>query len=80
MSRPESAECVRVRRASLVLNEYRELVPAEAVPLLSYPRAQEERAAALIVDLLHWLNSQDCDPGDVLDCAQLRYEADLAAA
>jgi len=80
MSRPESAECVRVRRASLVLNQYRDLVPAEAAPLLSRPKVQEERAAALIVDLLHWLNSQGCDPSDVLDCAQLRYEADLEAA
>ncbi|MEW2490431.1 ATP-binding protein [Streptomyces sp. NPDC048411] len=77
--RSEDAECVRVRRASLVLSGYRELTGAAGVPLLSHPQAQEEGVATLIVDLLHWLGAQGCDPDDVLDRAQQRYEADLEA-
>ncbi|MEU2679122.1 ATP-binding protein [Streptomyces sp. NPDC007107] len=80
LPRPGVAECVRVRRAGLVLSGYGELSEGDAVPPLRHPRAQEERATALIVDLLHWLDAQGSDPEDALDRAQQRYEADLETA
>ncbi|WP_327125133.1 ATP-binding protein [Streptomyces sp. NBC_01727] len=77
---PEDGQRVRIQRASVVLGEYRELVGAVAVPMLSHPQAQEEAATTLIIDLLHWLVSQGCDPDDILDRAQQHYEAELDAA
>ncbi|WP_203186481.1 ATP-binding protein [Streptomyces pratensis] len=77
LSRTGGADCVQVRRADRVLSMYRELAEADPVPFLSHPRAHEERATALIVDLLHWLGAQGCDPDNLLDRAQQRYEAGL---
>ncbi|MFB7568904.1 ATP-binding protein [Streptomyces sp. NPDC056165] len=37
----------------------------------------EEAAIFLITDLLHWLRAHDRDADDVLDRAQMRFEADL---
>ncbi|MGW3657529.1 ATP-binding protein [Streptomyces sp. NPDC005151] len=73
-------ERVRIWRASAVLGEYRELAGTAAVAPLSHPQAHEESVTTLIVDLLHWLDSQGCDPEDVLDRVQQHYEAGLDAA
>lgn len=70
----------RVQRANAVIGLYRELAGPMAAPLLRHWSAREDAAAGLIVDLLHWLAAQDCDPDDVLDRAQRSYEAELGAA
>ncbi|MFD5870521.1 ATP-binding protein [Streptomyces sp. NPDC060322] len=80
LSRPGGDGRVRAWRADLVLSRYRELAGTDAATLLSHPHAQEERATALIVDLLHWLEARNCDPDATLDRAQQRYEAGLEAA
>ncbi|MGW6140977.1 ATP-binding protein [Streptomyces sp. NPDC055140] len=72
--------CTRIQRANAVIGAYRELAGRVELPLLAHSPAREEAAAGLIVDLLHWLAAQDCDPDDVLDRAQRHYEADLDAA
>ncbi|MYV57753.1 ATP-binding protein [Streptomyces sp. SID3212] len=36
--------------------------------------AAEETVIELIIDLLHWLRSHGCDPGEALDRAQTRFE------
>ncbi|MEU9782486.1 ATP-binding protein [Streptomyces phaeochromogenes] len=71
--------CVRVRRAVALVDEYRRVtgasssgVPASAV--------LEESATDAIADLLHWLVLQGGDPDEVMDRAQVRYEATVGAA
>lgn len=72
--------CTRIQRANAVLGDYRALAGPAVAPLLSCPRAYEETAVSLIADLLHWLAAQGAVPDDVLDRAQLKYEAELDAA
>ncbi|OIJ65223.1 ATP-binding protein [Streptomyces mangrovisoli] len=40
----------------------------------------EESAVELIADLLHWTAARGLDPDDVLDRAQMHYEAEVGAA
>ncbi|MGX1270222.1 ATP-binding protein [Streptomyces phaeoluteigriseus] len=37
----------------------------------------EESVITVVTDLLHWLHAHGCDPEDVLDRAQTRYDAEL---
>jgi hypothetical protein len=37
----------------------------------------EEAAISMITDLLHWLNAHGRDADDVLDRAQVRFEAEV---
>ncbi|MFD8741176.1 ATP-binding protein, partial [Streptomyces sp. NPDC059618] len=39
-----------------------------------------ESAIALIADLLHWSAARGHDPDDILDRAQMHYEAEADAA
>jgi hypothetical protein len=39
-----------------------------------------ESAIELIADLLHWTSARGLDPDDVLDRAQMHYEAEVEAA
>jgi anti-sigma regulatory factor (Ser/Thr protein kinase) len=39
-----------------------------------------EAASDVIVDVLHWLRARDCDEEEVLDRAQIRFEAQLSEA
>ncbi|MGW2124178.1 hypothetical protein ACWCW0_22115, partial [Streptomyces sp. NPDC001758] len=38
----------------------------------------EESAVELIADLLHWTSARGLDPDDMLDRAQMHYEAEVA--
>ncbi|MER6999862.1 ATP-binding protein [Streptomyces sp. NPDC000410] len=73
-----SWQCLRVQRAAAVLEDYREtvgyrhLVPAGPV--------MEGAVTDLIVDLLHWLAARGTDPDDILDRAQMHFEAETEAA
>jgi hypothetical protein len=42
--------------------------------------ALEESAVELIADLLHWTSARGLDPDDVLDRAQMHYEAEAHIA
>lgn len=51
----------------------------EAKPIRSTP-AVAETATEMITDLLHWLADRGCDPDDILDRAQMHFEAELDEA
>ncbi|MGW6014678.1 ATP-binding protein [Streptomyces sp. NPDC055210] len=71
--------CVRVQRAAALLGEYRRVAGASSSTAPTYA-VLEESAADAIADLLHWLAAQGGDPDEVLDRAQIRYEAEVEAA
>jgi len=71
--------CVRVRRAAALLDGYRRVAGASCTTVPTYA-VLEESATDAIADLLHWLAAQGADPDDVLDRAQIRYEAEAEAA
>ncbi|WP_055694044.1 ATP-binding protein [Streptomyces prasinopilosus] len=73
------ATCRRVERAVEALEGYR----GNGGGLLEGRRreaALEESAIELIADLLHWTSARGLDPDDVLDRAQMHYEAEVEAA
>ncbi|MFE0853272.1 ATP-binding protein [Streptomyces mutabilis] len=72
--------CQRMERAAAALRGYRPAADA-AVEGRLRDVALKESAVELIADLLHWTASCGFDPDDILDQAQLHYEAepDIAA-
>jgi hypothetical protein len=70
---------MRVQRAAALLDEYRRVVGACSLAVPTYA-VLEASAADAITDLLHWLAAQGGDPDEVLDRAQIRYEAEAEAA
>ncbi|MFE3857988.1 ATP-binding protein [Streptomyces griseorubiginosus] len=73
--------CRRIERAVEALERYQGR-RAGGLGLLGGRReaALEESAIALIADLLHWTAARGHDPDDVLDRAQVHYEAEADAA
>ncbi|MET7850511.1 ATP-binding protein [Streptomyces avermitilis] len=69
----------RVQRAAALLDEYRRVAGASSSTVPTYA-VLEDSAADVIADLLHWLAAQGGDPDEVLDRAQVRYEAEAGAA
>jgi anti-sigma regulatory factor (Ser/Thr protein kinase) len=61
----------------LRLYEVAKLPDAEAASRLSLATAKEAAIDA-IADLLHWLCAHGCDPDEVLDRAQMHFEAEIA--
>ncbi|UXY27803.1 ATP-binding protein [Streptomyces sp. HUAS TT20] len=72
--------CQRIVRAGEVLEGYQG--PSRGAPLRGSGRdiGLEESAIELIADLLHWTAARGLDPDDVLDRAQMQYEAEVDAA
>ncbi|MFJ8144862.1 ATP-binding protein [Streptomyces sp. NPDC096048] len=71
--------CQRMERAAAALRSYRTGTgPAFGGRLRD--TALKESAVELIADLLHWTASCGFDPDDILDQAQLHFEADPGAA
>ncbi|MFJ3770230.1 ATP-binding protein [Streptomyces sp. NPDC090075] len=70
--------CRRLDRAAEVLERYQ----GSAVRMEGRGRevALQESAVELIADLLHWTTARGQDPDDILDRAQMHYEADASAA
>lgn len=71
------AACRRVERAVEALENYQ----GHGDVMLQGRRreaALEESAIELIADLLHWTSARGLDPDDVLDRAQMHYEAEAA--
>ncbi|CAL9538932.1 ATP-binding protein [Streptomyces sp. enrichment culture] len=70
------AACLRMERAIDALENYRQLTGADL-----HERCEvvlEESAVRLIADLLHWTSARGLDADDVLDRAQMHYEAEAA--
>ncbi|MET7973570.1 ATP-binding protein [Streptomyces mirabilis] len=72
--------CRRIERAGEVLEGYQG--PGRGAPLRGSGRdiGLEESAVELIADLLHWTAARGLDPDDILDRAQMHYEAEADAA
>ncbi|MFD1833152.1 ATP-binding protein [Streptomyces desertarenae] len=75
-----SEECRRLRRAVSTLEVYGRISGRLAPASTRSLAVLEGSAAGLIADLLHWLAKQGRDPDDVLDRAQMSYEAEAGAA
>ncbi|MEU0223926.1 ATP-binding protein [Streptomyces sp. NPDC006284] len=71
--------CQRMERAAAALQGYR---PGGGTALQGrlHDAALKESAVELIADLLHWTASRGFDPDDILDQAQLHYEAEPGIA
>lgn len=80
LSRPDLAQedslvRQRVERGTTLVQLYAlQWRSPEGLPIHSVP-AVAETATALITDLLYWLADRGCDPDDVLDRAQMHFEA-----
>ncbi|WP_329340255.1 ATP-binding protein [Streptomyces sp. NBC_01352] len=72
-------QCMQVQRAAAVLDEYRRVIGADSTVVPTYA-VLEESVTDVIADLLHWLAAQGGDPDDVLDRAQMHFEAEAEAA
>lgn len=74
-----AATCMRVERAVEALEDYQR---RGGVVLEGRGRevVMAESAIELIADLLHWTSARGLDPDDVLDRAQMHYEAEAEAA
>ncbi|MBZ6285259.1 ATP-binding protein [Streptomyces olivaceus] len=73
------AACRRVQRAIETLGNYQ----AYGGAMSKGPQCEallKESAIELIADLLHWTSARGLDPDDVLDQAQMHYEAVREAA
>ena len=70
--------CLRMERAVDALENYRER--SGSALRGRHEAVLEELAVELIADLLHWTSAQGLDPDDVLDRAQMHYEAEADAA
>lgn len=71
--------CLRVKRAVEALESYQERIGATLLGRRGEV-VLEESAVELIADLLHWTSARGLDPDDVLDRAQMHYEAETEAA
>ncbi|MFG3161419.1 ATP-binding protein [Streptomyces sp. NPDC048232] len=71
--------CQRMKRAAAALQSYR---PGDGMASAGRLRdaTLKDSAVELIADLLHWTASCGFDPDDILDQAQLRYEAEPGVA
>lgn len=71
--------CRRIERAVEALEKYQE---SSGLVLRRTGRVAglDESAVELIADLLHWTVAQGQDPDDILDRAQMHYEAEASAA
>ncbi|MDX3669156.1 ATP-binding protein [Streptomyces europaeiscabiei] len=73
-------DCRRVERAVAVLEGYQRGRSGFVALGGRKSAGLEESAVELIADLLHWTVSRGCDPDDILDLAQMHYEAEADAA
>ncbi|MEH0521941.1 ATP-binding protein [Streptomyces stelliscabiei] len=73
-------DCHRIERAVHMLEGYRRGRSGVIAPGGGKSAGLEEAAVELIADLLHWSASRGSDPDDILDLAQMHYEAEADAA
>ncbi|MDQ0761103.1 ATP-binding protein [Streptomyces canus] len=72
--------CRRIERAVEALERYQGRIGGLGLCGGRRDRALEESAIELIADLLHWTAARGHDPDDMLDRAQVHYEAEADAA
>ncbi|MEV5525662.1 ATP-binding protein [Streptomyces prunicolor] len=72
--------CRRIERAVEALEKYQEADGGLALSRAGRVSGLDESAVELIADLLHWTVARGHDPDDVLDRAQMHYEAEAAEA
>jgi anti-sigma regulatory factor (Ser/Thr protein kinase) len=72
--------CRRIERAVEALQRYQGCASAIGPRGRRRETALEESAIELIADLLHWTAARGRDPDDMLDRAQVHYEAEADAA
>ena len=70
--------CRRIERAAEMLESYRIGRGERSPDLGKRDHGLDDSAVKLIADLLHWTAAQGRDPDDVLDRAQMCYEAEAA--
>ncbi|MFF2508337.1 ATP-binding protein [Streptomyces sp. NPDC058067] len=70
---------MRVQRAAIILDEYRRVAGISSVTVPTFA-VLEESVTDVITDLLHWLAAQGGDPDELLDRAQMHFEAEDEAA
>ncbi|MBK3627034.1 ATP-binding protein [Streptomyces sp. MBT49] len=74
------AGCRRMERAATALESYQHTEQGGALPGRRRDTVLAESAIALIADLLHWSAARGHDPDDILNRAQMHYEAEADAA
>ncbi|MFF7646020.1 ATP-binding protein [Streptomyces canus] len=72
--------CRRIERAVEALERYQGRIGGLGLFGGRMDTALEESAIELIADLLHWTAARGQDPDDMLDRAQVHYEAEAEAA
>ncbi|MFE9772953.1 ATP-binding protein [Streptomyces sp. NPDC005931] len=72
----EGQACRRVERAVETLEAYQ----AANGGVVAHKAGLVESAVELIADLLYWTTARGHDPDDILDRAQMHYEAEMDAA
>ncbi|MFJ6832106.1 ATP-binding protein [Streptomyces sp. NPDC091209] len=72
--------CRRMERAVEALEGYQDSSREAWFRVSGRHIGLEESAVELIADLLHWTAARGLDPDDVLDRAQMRYEAEADVA
>ncbi|MFE9440985.1 ATP-binding protein [Streptomyces sp. NPDC006602] len=72
--------CQRIERAVEALEKYEGVGGGVAPPGRRRDAGLEESAIELIADLLHWTAACGRDPEDILDRAQMHYQAEADAA
>lgn len=72
--------CQRIERAVAALENYQGAGGNPHLRGRGLEVALEESAVELIADLLHWTAARGHDPDDILDRAQMHYEAERKAA
>jgi anti-sigma regulatory factor (Ser/Thr protein kinase) len=68
--------CQRIGRAAEALENYQTARGSAFVDRRGRALGLEQAAVELIADLLHWTAARGHDPDDILDRAQMHYEAD----
>ncbi|MFJ7180241.1 ATP-binding protein [Streptomyces massasporeus] len=76
----DGPSCRRVERAVEALEKYERAGREPGQRGRSGDVRRVESAVELIADLLHWTAARGHDPDDILDRAQMHYEADSEAA
>jgi hypothetical protein len=72
--------CRRVERAVAVLEDYESAARGLGLHGRGGDVSLVESAVELIADLLHWTSTRGHDPDDILDRAQMHYEAEVEVA
>lgn len=76
----QDGACRRIERAVEVLEGYQGVNNGTALRGVRKAAGLEASAVELIADLLHWTAARGQDPDDILDRAQMHYEAEADAA